>query len=529
MYPRNVLAASASSNNRPTIVPDRLEKHIRPTRNGVDELYIDLLIARLTEAGDAPVLRHKGQNTSAADLLKSIYRYARTLARIGIQRGSLVALFAPNCPDALAVRYAANLVGAASYYLADPSDPQRRADLLAQTDPGLLVLFPETADLLPTGVAVQVATVGSDLNNGSFRLDERAASQSSAPMASVGRPDDLATIISSGGTTGVPKGSWRSFASYTAMVNFPSPAGRRQLINGPMANLSQVLIDVTLLGGGSVVLQDSYDAEGTLKAIDSERITDLFLVEPQLFEVMDHPDVARRDLSSLRTITHIGDLAAPTLRRRARERFGAVLAHTYGASEMGIVSALSPAEHDLARAELFSCAGRPLPGVQVRFRRDDGTLAPTGEIGNIEVRSPVVAGGYYKRPDLQTSFRDGWFRSSDLGYLDAGGYLHVRGRADEIAWINGKMVSALLLQDTLCQLSSVRYAAIVRDVNLDFWIAAVVPWPGLLIDLAQCRETIISLYGLTSVVVVRVDRVPLTPQGKVDRVAVSQLGRQFAS
>jgi acyl-CoA synthetase (AMP-forming)/AMP-acid ligase II len=136
MYLRNVLAASASSNNRPTIVPDRPEKHIRPTRNGVDELYvdelyIDLLIARLTEAGDTPVLRHKGQNTSAADLLKSIYRYARTLARIGIQRGSLVALFAPNCPDALAVRYAANLVGAASYYLSDPSDPQRRADSLS--------------------------------------------------------------------------------------------------------------------------------------------------------------------------------------------------------------------------------------------------------------------------------------------------------------------------------------------------------------------------------------------------------------
>jgi hypothetical protein len=70
MYLRNVLATSASSNNRPTIVPGRPEKRIRPTRNGVDELYIDLLIARLTEAGDAPVLRHKGQNTSAADLLK---------------------------------------------------------------------------------------------------------------------------------------------------------------------------------------------------------------------------------------------------------------------------------------------------------------------------------------------------------------------------------------------------------------------------------------------------------------------------
>ncbi len=80
-------------------------------------------------------------------------------------------------------------------------------------------------------------------------------------------------------------------------------------------------------------------------------------VEPQLFELMDHPDIAHRDLSSLRAITHAGASAPPTLRRRARERLGAVLAHVYGASETDIVSALSPAEHDLARPNLFSCAG----------------------------------------------------------------------------------------------------------------------------------------------------------------------------
>src|SRR4029077_16531082 len=156
---------------------------------------------------------------------------------------------------------------------------------------------------------------------------------------------------------------------------------------------------------------------------------------------MDHADIVRRDLSSLPTPTHIGDLAAPTLRRRARERFGAVLVHAYGASEIGIVSALSPAEYDPAHPELFTCAGRPRPGVHVRFRRDDGTLAGSGEIGTIEVRSPAVAGGYHNRPDLKSFFLDGWFHSGDLGCLDADGYLHMLGRADDIAWINGSMVS----------------------------------------------------------------------------------------
>ena len=133
------------------------------------------------------------------------------------------------------------------------------------------------------------------------------------------------------------------------MVNVPSPPGRRQLINGHLAYLSQVLVDVTLLGGGCVVLRDAFDAADTLETIESERITDLFLVEPQLFDVMDHPDVYRRDLSSLRTLSHVGASAPSTLRRRARHRLGPVIAHTYGASEQGMVSALSPREHDPAR------------------------------------------------------------------------------------------------------------------------------------------------------------------------------------
>lgn len=78
------------------------------TNNNDDALYIDCVIARLTEARDTPVLRHKGVDIPAADFLKSIYRYARAFSLIGIERGSLVTLFAPNTPDALAVRYAAS-------------------------------------------------------------------------------------------------------------------------------------------------------------------------------------------------------------------------------------------------------------------------------------------------------------------------------------------------------------------------------------------------------------------------------------
>jgi fatty-acyl-CoA synthase len=156
-----------------------------------------------------------------------------------------VALFAPNSPDALAIRYATHLIGAAAVYLSAPEPARRRAELVAQVDPTLLVIFAETAHLLPDGWRVPVAAIGADVAGASLRLDTLAMAQPDGPLASLARPHDLAVVISSGGTTGVPKGSVRDFAAYTAMVSAPSPESRRQLVNGRLAYLSQALVDIT--------------------------------------------------------------------------------------------------------------------------------------------------------------------------------------------------------------------------------------------------------------------------------------------
>jgi fatty-acyl-CoA synthase len=497
--------------------------------------YIGLMLERLMTHGDATVLRYQRRDVTAAEFRASIYRYARALAGLGIDRGDLVALFATNSPDAIAIRYATHLLGAAAVYLSVPPDPRRRADLVAQMDPQLLVVFPETANLLvpallPTGVTVALATVGADLAAARIRLDQLAAAESDAPLESRARPEDLAVVISSGGTTGVPKGSCRSFAAYAAMVAIPSAAERRQLVNGKLAYLSQALVDTTLLGGGTVVLHDSFDAADTLTTIEAEKITDLFLVEPQLFELMDHPAVDFTDLSSLRAVVHIGASAPPTLRRRARERLGPVIAHTYGASEIGIVSALSPAEHDPAHPDRFTCAGRIHPGVEVRFRRADDTLADTGEAGGIEVRSPAMATGYRHRPIEQAAaFHDGWYRTGDFGRLDADGYLHILGRTADITWTDGVMISPTLVQDAVCRVPGVRYAVVVMDPEVGMRVAAVVAWPGTAVDIDACRAAVRAEFGATAaaeLVVVPVARVPRTEQGKPDRPSIRALGRE---
>ena len=473
--------------------------------------YIEGLVEALGAAGARPVLRHEGRDVAGAALLADVHRYARALDGLGVGRGDLVALLAPNSPDALAVRYAAHLIGAGAVYLSVPPNPERRARMIAQFAPRLVVVFPETAELLPP-VSAPVAAVGP-VPGVSTRLDALAAAEPDTPLPSRARPDDLAVVISSGGTTGVPKASRRTFASYTAAVACPPAPERRQLANGKLAYLTQILVDQTLLGGGTVVLQEEFEPAATLAAVERERVTHLFLVEPQLFALMDDPRVPDHDLTSLGAVTHIGAAAAPVLRRRARERLGPVVAHTYGASEMGIVAALGPAEHD--RPTRFRCAGHVVPGVDVRFRRADGDLDPRE--GLIEVRSPAMAQGYRHRDEEEAErFVDGWYRTGDVGGLDAEGMLRIDGRAVDIAAAGAPPVD---LQDTLCRLPAVRYAVVVTDPDRGVALSAVEPWPGGAVDLDECAAALSVEHGVT-LPIVAFAAIPRTEQGKPDRAAI---------
>jgi fatty-acyl-CoA synthase len=489
--------------------------------------YVEILLDQLQQRNDRPVLRYRDADIGGRALRASIFRHARALEVSGVGRGSLVALFAPNCPDALAIHYAANLLGAATIFLPAVAFAGHRAALLKRIRPTLLVAFAQTAHLVPEDVEARVVYVGTGPAHA--RLDDRARVQSDAPLSSRARPGDLAMVASSGGSTGAPKASLRSFAAYSAMVCAPSAVDRRQLINGALAYLSQVLVDQTLAGGGTVVLKPCYDPADTLATIESERITDVLMVEPQLFETMDHPDARTRDLSSLRSILHIGGSAPAILRRRAIERFGPVLTHMYGASEAGLVSVLTP-QHYRADPATLESAGRVRSGVELRLRRADGTLARPGESGRIEVQSAAVAQDYRNQPvEAALKFCGGWCLTGDIGFVDVRGFLHVLGRAAEVVETDGLAIGPAQIEASLCALRDVRYAVAVAndDPRCDkVWNVVVVPWPGMSPDLAFCRRVIGLNCGrraAEAMTLMTAPRVPLSEQGKVDRVAIGRM------
>jgi len=177
--------------------------------------------------------------------------------------------------------------------------------------------------------------------------------------------------------------------------------------------------------------------------------------------------------------------------------------------------------------ERATSAGRIVPGVEVRFRREDGTLDPSS--GSMEVRSPEMAHGYRNRPEEQAEhFVDGWYRTGDLGRLGADGLLHVLGRAADCAVVQGRLVTPTGIEDTLMRLPGVRYAVVVADLAHGRRVAAVQSWAGVAddagpVDAPVCRDAVAAAHGeavAATMVVVPLDDIPLTEQGKPDRAAI---------
>jgi fatty-acyl-CoA synthase len=127
-----------------------------------NDLYIAKLLRALRRAGRSTVLRYQDESFSGEALLTLIFRYAQVLRDLGVRRGTLLGMFAPNHPEAIAIRYAAHVLGAATVYLSAPPTEGRRRALVDQIAPDLLVLFPETIRYLGQHVGVPFVTIGID-------------------------------------------------------------------------------------------------------------------------------------------------------------------------------------------------------------------------------------------------------------------------------------------------------------------------------------------------------------------------------
>ncbi|MEU9045526.1 MULTISPECIES: AMP-binding protein [unclassified Kitasatospora] len=479
-----------------------------------------------------------GAVITAGDFAAATYRLAHELVARGAARGTTVTLLTGNTPEALSARYAAGLAGARVVNLYDGMSAPTLAEIAASVDTALLLVDAEryatAAELLPLVDVPTVLTLGPGPETaGATAIGEdviaASAHQPAEPPAVRIGPDDDLGIRHTGGTTGIPKGIRSLHGPYRRIFdvayggNGPAAAPPRFLAATSLAHLAGVLSDLTLHIGGSVVIQRSFDPGEVLAAVERERITDLWALPPLLYQLLDHPAIGRADLSSLRRISYGGCAASPARVREAIKVFGPILVSGYGQSEAQNIAVLAPHEHDRVGRGGRLPVGRPLPGVEVVIRAADGTEQPTGEQGEIHVRSATVMAGYWKRPDLTAEvLRDGWLNTGDIGYLDEDGYLFLADRLKDKIIVVGGHVYPAEVEEVLLTHPAIAQCAVygVRDAQeAEHVHVAVVPAPGQRPELEDIRAYVTAhkgrMYAPEALHVMA--EIPLTAVGKPDK------------
>ncbi|MFD3971105.1 AMP-binding protein [Streptomyces cyaneofuscatus] len=514
--------------------------------------YVDIILDGLAEEPGHEILVSGEHRLTSGEFRSLVHRLAHALRECGVGPGRTVTLLCGNLPETMAVRYAVNLLGAHFNHLYNRLSADVQALMMADVDTYALIVDPRLADraaellgrvppvahvlLLggaPAGADGEERKLGEDL----LALAEK---QPGTPVASAARADDLCFIRHSGGTTGHPKGVRSTFGRMQEGIartrELFSGTGRRDLVCTPLSHAAGFIADSTLSAGGTVVLHYVFDPADILSTIARERITNMMLLPPLLYQVLDHPDIEHADLSSLRQITYGGTPSSPARIAEAVRRLGPVLQQGYGQFEAGAVSVLPAAEHAPDRPEILRTAGRPVPGVEVEIRDEAGRVLPAGEVGEICVRSDQMMEGYWKNPELTAQvLRDGWMHTGDLGLLDERGYLSVVDRIKDMIPVVGGHVYTIELEDFLNTHPAVRQSAVygVRSAGGHERIhTTVVTAPGSTVTAEELRTWVGDgrgpLYEPDHVDFA--DALPLTDAGKPDKkllraAAVARQGR----
>ncbi|MEC4018592.1 AMP-binding protein [Streptomyces sp. H27-D2] len=489
--------------------------------------YVEENLDALGADPDREALVHQDRHLTAGEFRDLVHRMARALRAQGVDRGQTVTFLSGNLPEIIAARYAANLIGCRVNHLYSKLSVEAQAAIVRDVETRALIADPRCVQQLaeiielspvPNVLVLGPTPVGADLL-------ELAAGESAEPFSTRAQPQDVCTIRHTGGTTGHPKGICTTFEQARWFRTEPETPDdkQRQLVCTTLAHAAGLMADNTLQSGGTVVLLDDFDPAAVLATIERERITHLFLLPPLLYQLVDHPDARHTDTSSLHTVIYGGCQASPSRIADAVRRFGPVLVQGYGQNEAGGISMLAAEDHDEQRPDLLRSAGKVLPDVEVAIRDELGRDLPSGEHGEVCVRSPMIMKGYWKQPELTAEvLRDGWLHTGDIGHLSDAGYLTIVDRLKDMIVVVGGHVYTTELEDLLNSHPQVQQSAVfgVRDADrMERVHATVIPVPGSGIDGQQLRDMVRRERGTMyePAHISFVPALPLTDVGKPDK------------
>ena len=465
-------------------IPTRAWKNALPT------------LAALVEAGrahgDRTFVVYEDERVSFEGWFRAVSALAHHLRASGVGKGDRVALAMRNLPEWSVAFFAATAIGAICVPLNAWWTGAELAYGLGNSGAKVLICDAERLariaghrDALPGLEQVLVSRCDAAPPEGSTRLEEIIGPPShyvdlpdrDLPEIDLA-PDDDATIFYTSGTTGNPKGALGTHRNLLTNIVSSGYNGARTFLRrgeAPPEPTPKVLLTVIPLfhvtacsamlmgavaGGHRLVFMHKWDTVKAFEIIERERVNVTGGVPTIAWQLLEHPDRAKYDLSSLESISYGGAPSAPELVRKIREEFGALPGNGWGMTEtMATVTGIA-AEDYLAKP---TSAGPAVPVADLRIMDENGLHElPTGEVGELWARGPMIVKGYWNNPEATAAtFIDGWVRTGDLARLDEDRFCYIVDRAKDMLIRGGENIYSSEVENALYDHPAVTDAAVI--------------------------------------------------------------------
>jgi long-chain acyl-CoA synthetase len=528
----------------------------------------DMFFQSAQRMGRAALADFLGRKYSYADMATAARRVAKGLQDQGIGKGDHIGLFLPNVPHYIAAYYGALAAGATVVNFS----PLYSVDELAHqvADSGTTILFTlSAAALLPTAIKVlnssslQQLVVGSvaealpRAKGWAYRLFKRrdiaaipadprimryadlVANNGDYAVKPCDPESDIAQLQYTGGTTGTPKGAMLSHQNITAnarQINMLDPESRFSRPAAPSPDrilgvlpffhvfANATVLNRTIDNGGEIIMLPRFEAKAALAAITRAQVTALPGVPTMYQALLDCPDIAATDFTSLRACISGGAPLAAELKTKFETVTGAVVIEGYGLTESSGVVSCNP----YSGLNKLGSIGQPVPGTDVKLldKEDPTRPAPSGAPGELAFTGPQVMRGYWNRPDADAEvFVGDYLRTGDVATIDEDGFIFIVDRLKDMIAVGGFKVFPSQIEDILYRHAAVKEALVIGVPDAyhgELPRAYVTLQDGVHDDGAALAAWLNPQLGKHERVqaVVIMDALPKTMIGKLDRKAL---------
>ncbi len=423
----------------------------------------------------SPCLTMNGVDLGYAEVQAISHRVGRGLQRSGIAPGDKVAVLSSNDAHAFACVFGISRAGAVWCPINPRNETSENRFVLDAFDCAALIFHSNYAPMVEqmrAGLPKVKAWVCLDKPVPFAPSLSQWLEGVGAEPLTVAPIDDVAMIAGTGGTTGSPKGvmlSGRNLETMSALtlMGYPFDGRPSYLALAPLTHAAGVLCLPVMALGGRVVIMPKPDLGEFLALIERHRVTHTFLPPTLIYMLLQHEQLATTKLDSLQCFWYGAAPISVARLEEALTKIGPVMAQLFGQTEAPMmISMMAPRDHfntdgTVAKQRLGS-AGRPGPLVQVATMNAEGALLPTGETGEIVIRSSLVMMGYYKDAAATAEAgRFGWHHTGDIGRLDADGFLYIVDRAKDMIITGGFNVYSVEVEQALMQHPDVQDSAVI--------------------------------------------------------------------